>query len=82
MTVGPAKLLGLFERGYGRLHEGGLADVSVIDIGARVTIDATTFRGMSRNCPFNGMQGTGRARAVIVNGKLFDLTRANWFEVA
>ena len=82
MTVGPAKLLGLFERGYGRLHEGGLADVSVIDIGAKVTIDANTFRGMSRNCPFNGMQGTGRARAVIVNGKLFDLTRANWFEVA
>jgi dihydroorotase-like cyclic amidohydrolase len=56
--------------------------VSVIDIGAKVTIDVNTFRSMSRNCPFNGMQGTGRARAVIVNGKLFDLTRANWFEVA
>ncbi|MCE9618780.1 MAG: dihydroorotase [Planctomycetes bacterium] len=82
MTVGPARLLGLLEDGFGRLFEGGPADVTVIDIDTKVTVDSSTFRSMSRNCPFHGMQGTGRPRAVVVHGKLFDLARADWFEAA
>jgi dihydroorotase len=82
MTVGPARLLGLLDAGFGRLFEGGPADVSVIDVTARVTIDPSKFRSRSRNCPFSGMQGTGRARAVVVDGSLFDLDRANCFEAA
>ena len=82
MTVGPARLLGLLEQGFGRLFEGGPADVTVIDPNAQWKIDATTFRSRSRNCPFDGWTALGRPVASIVNGRAFDLRTDWWTEAA
>jgi len=81
MTVGPARLLGLLEQGFGRLFEGGPADVTVIDPNAQRKIDAATFRSRSRNCPFDGWTAHGCPVAVIVNGRAFDL-RTDWWTEA
>ncbi len=68
LTLEPARLLGLAERGIGRLFESGPADVTVIDPNHRWTIDAQAMRSKSRNCPFHGWQVRGRAREVFVAG--------------
>jgi len=78
MTVGPARLLGLLEQGFGRLFEGGPADVSVIDPRAEWKIDASTFRSRSRNCPFDGWTAHGRPVAVVAEGRAFDLRVPHW----
>jgi dihydroorotase len=67
LTVGPASLLGV---GGGTLATGAPADVTVIDPQARWTIDASQFRSLSRNTPFNGRAVRGRARLTIVAGEI------------
>ena len=81
MTVGPARLLGLLEQGFGRLFEGGPADVTVIDPASAWKVDANAFRGRSRNCPFDGWTAHGRPVAVVAQGRCFDL-RTRWWEEA
>ena len=81
MTVGPARLLGLLEAGFGRLFEGGPADVSVIDPAAEWKVDVASFRSRSRNCPFEGWTAHGRPVAVITQGRAFDL-RTDWWRGA
>ena len=66
VTVGPAKLLGLTDRGT--LAVGTVADVTVIDPDVEWTIDALQFQSMSRNTPFDGRTVQGRARYTIVGG--------------
>jgi dihydroorotase len=71
LTAAPARILGL--SGRGSLAEGTVADVTVIDPKAKWTVDPGSFRSKSRNCPFAGRELTGRARAVFVGGKLFEV---------
>jgi len=78
MTVGPARLLGLLEQGFGRLFEGGPADVTVINPTATWKVDAAQFRSRSRNCPFDGWSAHGRVVAVVVQGRCFDLREDVW----
>ena len=82
MTVGPARLLGLLEEGFGRLFEGGPADLTVIDPQASWKVDASMFRSRSRNCPFDGWTAHGRPVATIVQGRAFDLRTECWREAA
>jgi dihydroorotase len=54
----------------GTLAQSAVADVTVIDPNRTWTIDADKFHSRSRNCPFNGWQVKGQARATIVAGEL------------
>jgi len=69
LTLGPARLLGIDEAGFGKLCVGGPADITIIDPSATWTIDAQAFESRSRNCPFDGWQVRGRATDVIVGGR-------------
>jgi len=65
LTTDPARLLNL--RG-GSLTPGALADVTVLDLAAPVTIEPARFRGKSRNTPFGGWTLTGAPVMTIVGG--------------
>ncbi|MHC4870169.1 MAG: amidohydrolase family protein [Planctomycetota bacterium] len=70
MTVEPAKLHGLDTQGFGRLAEGGPADVTVIDPALAWTIDPERFETLGRNTPFAGRKVVGRATHTIVAGEI------------
>jgi dihydroorotase len=67
MTIAGAKIAKLNK---GTLVIGADADVTVIDPKLKWKIDKNTFRGKSRNCPFDGWEVTGKAMHTIVGGRL------------
>jgi len=67
MSPAPARILGV--RG-GSLAQGQVADITVLDLDTKWTIDKNSFYSKSRNTPFDGMQVTGRAVATLVGGRL------------
>jgi dihydroorotase len=67
LTVNPARVLGIDR---GTLKPGADADVTILDPAAEWTIDPSTFRSKSRNCPFAGWKVRGRACTVIVGGQV------------
>jgi dihydroorotase len=54
----------------GTLAPGAVADIVVLDVAARWSVDATAFFSKSRNTPFSGRALTGRAALTIVDGKV------------
>ena len=69
LTVGPAAALGI---AAGRLANGSIADLTLIDPDKRWTVDPATFRSRSRNTPFAGMAMRGKALAVCLAGRVVD----------
>jgi len=67
LSVGPARILGL---AAGTLAPGAPADVTLVDPERRWRVEARTFRSKGRNTPFEGWDLTGRAVAVLVDGRL------------
>lgn len=67
MTIAPAEALGLDS---GTLKEGAVADITIIDPDAKVTVKASDFKSKSKNSPFDGMELTGKAMATIVGGEI------------
>ncbi len=67
LTAGPARVLGIPK---GSLAAGCDADVTIIDPNCEWTIDPGRFRSQSRNTPFGGWKVRGRAKTVIVSGKV------------
>jgi dihydroorotase len=67
MTVGPARALGL---AGGTLAPGQPADVAVLDLATPYAVRAADLRTKGRNTPFDGAAVRGRARAVLVGGKI------------
>jgi dihydroorotase len=65
LTIQPARVLGI---NRGTLAVGAVADVTIIDPAAEWTIDPSTFKSKSRNCPYAGWKVRGRADTVIVGG--------------
>jgi dihydroorotase len=65
LTSDPARLLNL---PGGSLTPGAAADVTVLDLDARVTVDPKQFRSKSRNTPFGGWELTGAPVMTIVGG--------------
>ncbi len=65
MSCAPARA---FHLPGGTLAEGSIADVTVLDLDAAWTVDATSFRSRSRNTPFGGWSLKGRARYTVVGG--------------
>ena len=65
MTTGPARVI---NSDRGTLQVGSTADVTIIDPDLAWTVDAASFRGKSRNCPFDGRQLVGRPTHAVVGG--------------
>jgi dihydroorotase len=65
-TIEPAKLLKLEA---GTLSIGADADVTLIDPDLEWTVDASAFKSLSRNTPFDGWKLRGRAVRTIVRGE-------------
>jgi dihydroorotase len=66
-TTGPARILRLDK---GTLRKGADADITVLDLNRRTTIDPEGFRSKSRNTPFRGWELRGAPVMTIVAGKI------------
>jgi dihydroorotase len=67
MSTRPAEL---YHLPGGTLQAGSPADLTLLDLRTRVTVDPSTFRSLSRNTPFAGMSLRGRPAAAIVAGRV------------
>jgi dihydroorotase len=66
-STNPARVLGL---PGGTLAPGSPADVTVLDLGRRRSVDAARFRSRSRNTPFSGFSLQGWPVLTIVGGRV------------
>jgi len=67
LTVKPAQA---FKLEAGRLEQGKVADLVIVDIEETKAIDPETFLSKGRNTPFAGMECQGWPVATIVGGKI------------
>ena len=67
LTRDPARLLNL---PGGSLTPGAAADITVLDLGAAVTVTPSQFRSKSRNTPFGGWTLTGAPVLTMVGGRV------------
>ena len=67
MCSNPAKILKLKTGG---IRTGMAADLVIIDIGKRVTVNKKTLLSKGKNTPFHGRSYTGDVVYTIVNGKI------------
>ena len=67
MAVKPAKVFGL---PYGKLAEGELADLVVIDLEQEMAIDPSTFKSLGKNTPFGGYAASGWPVLTIFEGSV------------
>lgn len=67
MTRKPAEIFGL---PYGRLREGALADLTVLDLDSEREIDPDTFLSKGRNTPFAGWKVKGWPVLTLLEGKI------------
>jgi dihydroorotase len=67
MSTAPARI---FHLPGGTLALGSTADVTVLDLEERWTVNPEVFLSKSRNSPFTGRRLTGRPWATIVAGRL------------
>ncbi len=67
MSTTPASILGV---PGGRLAVGEPADLILIDLHRRWTVDAATFASKSRNTPFGGWSMVGKAVLTMVGGEI------------
>ncbi len=65
MSTNPARILGLPK---GTLKVGADADVTIIDPNLTWIVETEAFRSNSRNCPYEGLELTGRATHTLVGG--------------
>lgn len=67
MSKRPAELLGLEA---GKLEEGGLADITLVDLNKEYAIDAKSFKSKGKNTPFDGWTVKGKVVKTIVEGQI------------
>ncbi len=67
MSERPAQLLGIE---CGQLKEGGLADITLVDIDREYKIDAKSFESKGKNTPFDGWKVKGKVVKTIVEGQI------------
>ena len=65
MAKHPAEILNLEG---GEIREGGVADLSVIDLNAKYVIDGQKFLSKGKNTPFNGFEVYGKVLLTLVDG--------------
>lgn len=66
MSKNPARILGL----QNDIRMGNRADLTIIDLDNKYTVDAEKFKSKSRNTPFNGWPMKGKAVLTMVEGKV------------
>jgi dihydroorotase len=66
MATGPARILGV----PCGLVPGNPADITLIDPERMFTVDSATFKSLSRNTPFDGLQVKGAAVVTVVGGNV------------
>jgi len=67
-TVKPAGVLG--RRGLGRVAPGGEADLTLLDLGREVIVDAAAFASKGRNTPFDGWALRGAPVLTVRGGRV------------
>ncbi|MEN6370573.1 MAG: dihydroorotase [Armatimonadota bacterium] len=67
LTVKPAEVLGI---NRGTLKEGAPADIVIFDPEEEITVQASRFKSMGRNTPFDGWKLKGAVIATITGGKV------------
>ncbi|MGN0796890.1 MAG: dihydroorotase [Christensenellales bacterium] len=67
MTIVPASIVGI---PYGQIEVGGLADLTLVDLDAKYTIDSSKFYSKGKNTPFNGFVVKGKVKYTVVGGKI------------
>jgi dihydroorotase len=67
MAINPARILRV---DYGGLRPGSPADLTIIDLEEKFTVDVNTMQSKSRNSPFNGWELKGKAVLTMVGGKV------------
>ena len=70
MTTMPARIFGLDVLGVGNLKPGIKADLTLIDLNKKWTVDVNRFYSKGRNCPFHGWELHGKTILTIVAGKI------------
>lgn len=72
LTSAPAAVLGdalgTLQASTGRLVEGGMADICIIDPAVEWTVAADTLRSQGKHTPFTGYPLRGRVRYTLVGG--------------
>ena len=66
LTVEPAKILG---QELGSLKPGSAADITLLDLDRRITVDPARFYSKSRNTPFAGWELTGAPAGTFLTGR-------------
>lgn len=66
MSLNPADILGI-EGGV--ITEGGVADITVVDLDAEFVVDSSRFVSKGKNSVFNGWKLKGKIKNVFVDGK-------------
>jgi len=66
MAKNPARILGI----NNDITPGSRADLTLIDLNEKITIDPAQFVSKSRNTPYGGMAARGRAVCTMVDGKI------------
>ena len=67
MTANPAKIVNVE---CGRLEEGAIADVTLVDLDEKYVIDKNKFFSKGKNTPFHGREVYGKVRYTIVDGRI------------
>lgn len=67
MTDNPAKIMNI---PYGELKVGGLADITLVDLDEKYTVDSSEFFSKGKNTPFEGKELYGRVKTTVVNGEI------------
>ncbi len=67
MSANPAKTLGLEG---GEIAEGAVADLAIVDLNAKYTIDGNKFISKGKNTPFNGYEVYGKVCCTLVDGEV------------
>lgn len=67
MSYTPAKLLGI---NRGRIIEGAVADLTLVDENSNITIDKNNYLSLGKNTPFHGKNYTGKVVYTIKDGKI------------
>ena len=67
MSANPAKIVGL---AGGEIAVGAPADLTVVDLGEKWTVNPAKFVSKGKNTPFKGMEVYGRVKMTVVDGEI------------
>lgn len=68
LTVNPARIVNLPQAGS--LQLGNPADLTIVDLGQKFTVDGNEFASLGKNTPFNGWTLQGVVTKTFVDGRL------------